>query len=85
MLEKLAQINRRYDEIEALLSDPSAYADPAYMAKLLKEQKEIAPVVEGYRTYTRCETRAAEAKEMLTGETDPDLRALAQEEYDEAL
>ena len=85
MLEKLQQIQNRYEEIETQLSDPSVYTDPARMTKLLKEQKELAPVVEGFRAYAGCEARLKEAKELLAGETDPDLRALAQEEFDEAL
>ena len=85
MLEKLEQIHKRYEEIEILLTDPAVYADPARMTKLLREQKELTPVVEGYRAYTQCETRAREAKELLAGETDSELRALAQEEYDAAL
>ena len=85
MLEKLAQIQKRYDEIDTLLTDPSVYADPPRMAKLLREQKETAPVAEGYRAYLRCQTRIDEARELLDGETDPEMRSLAQEEYDEAL
>jgi peptide chain release factor 1 len=85
MLEKLARLSNRHTEIEAQLSDPAVYADPARMAKLLKEQKELTPVVAGYRAYTDCEVRAGEARALLAEESDPELRALAQEEYDAAL
>jgi peptide chain release factor 1 len=85
MLEKLEQIHKRYEELEAQLADPEVYADPPRMTRLLKEQKELAPVVEGYRAYARCESQLKEARELLAGETDPELRALAQEEYDAAL
>ena len=85
MLDKLEEIHKRYEEIEDLLSDPSVYADPARMAKLLREQKDITPVAEGYRAYARCENRLCEAKELMTSDPDPELRALAQLEYDAAL
>ncbi|MCL2748215.1 MAG: peptide chain release factor 1 [Oscillospiraceae bacterium] len=84
MIEKLEQIHNRYEEIDALLSDPAVYADPPRMAKLLREQKDIAPVVEGYRAYARCEDRLREANDLLSDESDGELRALAREEYDEA-
>ena len=55
MLEKLAGIEERFCAIEARLSSPDLYHDPAEAAKLLKEQKELTPVVDAYRAYRRAE------------------------------
>ncbi len=85
MLEKLELISKRYSEIDTLLADPNVYTDPPRMAKLLKEQKDLTPVVEAYRAYVDCESRAREARELLGDAPDPDLRTLAQEELDLAL
>ncbi len=80
MLEKLAFIEERFNSIEEQLSQPSLYDDPAAAAKLLKEQKELAPIVEAYRDYKRAEKDAADAQELLGGQTDAELKELAQEE-----
>ena len=85
MLDKLEQISERYKQIESLLTDPEVFTDPARMAMLLREQKDIAPVADGFRAYMVCRTRIDDARELLDGETDPEMRALAGEELDEAL
>ena len=83
MLEKLAGIEERFCAIEARLSSPDLYHDPAEAAKLLKEQKELTPVVDAYRAYRRAEQAAEDSRELLSGD-DPDLRELAEEELREA-
>ena len=77
MLEKLKAIEERLAEVERLLSDPAVYGDRQRLAALSREQKELTPVVAGYRAYLRAQDTAREAEEMLS---DPELRALAQEE-----
>ena len=77
MLEKLQAIARRLDQVERQLSDPAVYADREFLTRLSREQKELTPVVECYRAYLRAQDTAREAEEMLS---DPELRALAQEE-----
>ena len=78
MMEKLRALDLHYADVEARLSAPETYEDPALVAKLNKEQKELSPVVEAYRTYQRRQKDLAEA-EALMG--DPDMKELAQEEY----
>ena len=81
MLEKLKELLAKYEDMERRLTLPEVYGDPAEMARLLKEQKDLQPVVETYRSYTRAETALEEARELLG---DPDMRELAQEELDAA-
>ena len=80
MLEKLAFIEEKFNSIEEQLSQPSLYDDPAAAAKLLKEQKELSPIVEAYRDYKRAQKDAEDAQELLSGQTDAELKELAQEE-----
>ena len=77
MLEKLKAIEQRLTEVEQQLSDPAVYGDRERLTALSREQKELTPVVECYRAYLRAQDTAREAEEMLS---DPELRALAQEE-----
>ncbi len=81
MLEKVAQLSLRSDEIEAALGQPETYEDPALVAKLNREQRELLPLVEVYRAYIRRRDDADSAKEMLA---DPELREMAKEEYEAA-
>jgi peptide chain release factor 1 len=81
MLEKLKELHAKYEEMEHLLTQPEVYGDPARMARLLKEQKDLQPVVETYRSYERAQTAINEARELMG---DPDMRELAQEEYEGA-
>jgi len=81
MIEKLKAIEDKYRDLENKMQDPAVYSDPAAYARLAREQKEIAPVVDAYRRYVKCAADAEGAKELLN---DPDFREMAQEEYDSA-
>ncbi|NLM83803.1 MAG: peptide chain release factor 1 [Clostridiales bacterium] len=81
MFDKLREIEGKYLELEKRMQDPSVYTDPAMYAKLAREQKDIAPVVEAYRKYKRAEQNKREAEELLS---DPEMKEIAQEEYDAA-
>ena len=78
MQDKLAAIEAKYSQIEARLAAPETYEDPALVAKLNKEQTELAPLVETYRTYLQTQQRRREAEELLG---DPEMKELAQEEW----
>lgn len=80
MLDKLKQIEKRYEEIAQRLSQPDIYEDVAGFTKLQKEQNQLTPLVEAYRAYLRCVSALDDAKELLT---DPELRELAQMELEE--
>ncbi len=65
MIEKLQQVEARFDEIASLLCLPETAADVETCTKLLKEQKLLAPVVEKFREYKTNARNAADAKELL--------------------
>ena len=50
MLDKLKLIEEKYTEIEAKMASPEVYNDPAAVAKLAREQKELTPVVDSTGT-----------------------------------
>ena len=84
MLEKLAFLEEKFKEIEERLSDPNLYNDPAAAAKLSKEQKDLTPIIECYRTYRDTESEMTDLREMLDGKLEPELREMAQEEFSAA-
>ena len=81
MMEKLRALDLHYADVEARLSAPETYEDPALVARLNKEQREMEPVVMAYRAYQR-RRQDLEDAEALMG--DPDMKELAQEEYQQA-
>ena len=84
MLEKLALIEQRFSEIERQLAQGNIYEDPAAAAKLLKEQKDLAPVVEHYRAYRKAEDTLSEAEELLKTSDDADFREMLEQEIEPA-
>ena len=81
MEEKLRAIEQRCAELEARLSALETYNDPALVARLNREQKELAPLVETWRRYGQRQRDLAGARELMS---DPDMKELAQEEFQQA-
>ncbi len=79
MLDKLKEIEMRYEAAESRMQTDEVYSDPALYARLAKEQKELAPVVEAYRRRKRAEATLEEARSLLS---DPELHDMAQEELE---
>ena len=82
MLDKLITIEANYSQIEARLGASETYGDPDLVARLNKEQAELQPLVDTFRTYRRTLDAKAQAEEMMS---DPELKELAQEEYQRTL
>ena len=82
MLDKLNAIEAKYSQIEARLGASETYNDPELVARLNKEQAELKPLVDAFRAYRKTLDAKAQAEEMMS---DPELRELAQEEYQQAL
>ena len=77
---KLIEIENRLAEINTALAQPDAYADPDYAARLLREQNQIASVVEAYQAYRTLEGEAEHCRAMLA---DPQMTELARDELAE--
>jgi peptide chain release factor 1 len=80
-LEKLAEIETRYDELTAQLGDPGVLADPALYQKTAKAHSELSEVVEKYREWKSIQKGLEETKTLLAeAASDAEMKALAQEE-----
>ncbi|WP_018151123.1 peptide chain release factor 1 [Leeia oryzae] len=77
ILEKLAQLADRLEEVGHLLASENATADMAQYTKLSREHAELTPVVELFHKFKQVGEDLATAEEMLN---DPDMRELAEEE-----
>ncbi len=82
MLDKLQQIENRYIELCDKVERPDFYADPKLAAKLLKEQKELEPIVTAFRAHQRAKNEMQEALELMAAE--PEMKDFCQEEYQNA-
>lgn len=78
-LEKLEDVERRYEELTAQMADPEIIGDAAQYRKISKQQSDLVDVVNKFREWKTASKNLAEARVMLA-ETDPDLQAMAQEE-----
>jgi len=79
MLEKLADVERRYVDLEERLIDPSLMDSRKEFARLAKERSELEPIVAAYREWKKL-TREVEGHRSLLESTDADVRDLAKEE-----
>ncbi len=83
MFEKLAEVEKRLEEIETELQRSDLYSDPKKAAELLKEQKELTPVVEAFRRYKKAQSALEQAKELMHDD-DPEMREMASMELESA-
>ena len=80
MIDKLATIERRYDEIEGLLADPEVSSDYSRIRSLVNEQASLKNLVSLSREYRNVMRELEDVRAMLRGETDQDMTTLAREE-----
>ena len=81
MLDKLKNLDLRYEDLESQLGDPRVYGDAEKLRQVNRELKELLPVVETYRAYQTADSRRREAEELLH---DPEMKEMAQDELAEA-
>ena len=83
MLEKLHQIQARYEEVERSLGDPGVVADRKAYRDAMREQRQLAPLVEAARQYEKLLSDLEGANELMRAAGDPELRSMAEEEFAE--
>lgn len=81
MRDRLEQLAQRLIEIDALLSEPEIASDMDSFRKLSRERAELEPVVTAFNAYIQAESDMLDAQELLS---DPEMRELAQDEYESA-
>ena len=80
MFDRLEDLLRHYDEIMAALSAPGVADNPERYMKLMKEQSDLAELVDTYKAYKKNDETIQESLAMLEEEKDEEMRALLKEE-----
>ena len=81
MFDKLEEVEKRYEELTKMISDPEVISNQSKWQKLMKEHASIEDVVKKYREYKKTQQTMEEAKEMME---DKELKELAEAEYYES-
>lgn len=81
MYRKLSGIVLRSEDISRELAEPGTAQNAKRYADLCCEQNELAPVVEAFTAYRKEEQNLADAEELMSGETDPEMKEMLQGEY----
>ena len=81
MLDKLAAVENRYEEICARSEQPDFYSDPKKAAAILREKNDLEPIITTFRAYKAAQRDMEEAQELMS---DPEMRELCQQTFAEA-
>ena len=83
LLDKLEEIENKYDELTKILSDPEIFSDYTKSQKYSKEQSDLEEIVEKIREYKKILSGISEAEEILSTEGDDGFKELAEVELEE--
>ena len=81
MFEKLMALKNQYEEKLRRLEEPETYSDPALYARCDREARELRPLADAYAAYEKAGSDLEGARELMN---DPEMRELAQEEFQSA-
>lgn len=84
MFQKLDIFEKRFDELNTKLYDPSVTANAELYREIMKELKSLEPIVEKYREYKSAQQTVTDAKQMLSEGADEELKEMLEEEISEA-
>ncbi len=82
-LNKLEEVEARYNELSEQMADPSVLADQSRYQQLAKRTSDMAPVVDKFHLWKKIKDDAESARSMLS-EPDPEMAELAREELTQA-
>lgn len=82
MFDQLAEIEKRYEELNQLMSDPKVIQQQSEYQKLAKEQSEITQVVREYQEWKKNSRQLEENQKILEEEQDAELVDMAREEVE---
>jgi peptide chain release factor 1 len=78
--QKLRDVESRFGDVEAQMSDPDIARDPSAFQRLARESKEITPIVERWRAYKAALAEITKIQEMLRAESDAEMKEMMHEE-----
>ena len=82
MFEKLLKMEENYEAISERLTNPEIIADTKLYAQLMKEYKNLSPIIEKFRELKKAKDELSQAEEMIEASSDdPEMREMAQEEF----
>lgn len=84
LVDKLASIKRRYEEIELRLGDPKIIGDMRLFKQMNKEYKDLRQLVEAYHEYKSVILNIDTAKDMLMNESDEEMKQFARAELEQS-
>ena len=84
MFDKLEDLVARLDELQNELSDPNVASNAERFRNLMKEQANLAPIVEKYQEYKEAKQTIEDSLSMLEGESDEEMREMLKEELSSA-
>ena len=84
MFDRLEDLLIRYQQVMEELNDPDVVNDQPRFRRLMKEQNDLAPIVEKYTEYKQEKQNIEESLELLEMEDDEEMRELAKEELAES-
>ena len=84
MFDKLEDLLHHYEELMNTLSEPDVANDAKRFQKLMKEQSDLAPIVDAYKEYKQCRQNIEDALVMLDEEADEEMREMAKEELNDS-
>jgi peptide chain release factor 1 len=77
MMDKIEELERRYQELEALLSDPAVISNQPEFRKFSREHSDLSELVATYRRYRKVLGEISDNRELLA---DPDMKEMAEDE-----
>ena len=84
MFDRLEDLVIRYQEVMGELQEPDVANDPERFRKLMKEQSDLAPIVDTYKEYKKNKETIQDSLSMLEEEKDEDMREMLKEELSDA-
>ena len=82
MLDRLKEVEKRYEELMALLFNPNVISDRNLYRDYSKEHAELEPIIECYRSWLKVHTDLLESRKILDESSDSELREIAESELD---
>ncbi len=84
MFDRLEDLVIRYEEVMGELQEPDVANDATRFRNLMKEQSDLAPIVEAFKEYKQCKQNVEDSLMMLEEESNEEMRELAKEELNES-
>ncbi len=80
MFDKLKSVEKRYNDLNQLLSDPKIISQQSEFQKYAREQSELSPIVDRFQDWQKISRQLEESKKILDEEKDPELIEMARED-----